>query len=93
MDVIAFALLGAACFVCSIGTARLVGCILDRRDAAILRQLREQDLIAAAEREHHRALFDYVDPCVAAAEERAERLNDATLCEREWQGYGEVLDA
>ncbi|WP_115562128.1 hypothetical protein [Xanthomonas arboricola] len=46
MDVIAFALLGAACFVCSIGTARLVGWILDRRDAAILRQFRQDDLIA-----------------------------------------------
>ncbi|MCE4373260.1 hypothetical protein [Xanthomonas hortorum] len=48
MDVIAFALLGAACFVCSIGTARLVSWILDRRDAAILRQFREQDLISRA---------------------------------------------
>ncbi|MFA1721303.1 hypothetical protein [Xanthomonas campestris] len=47
-DVIAFALLGVACFVCSIGTARLVGWILDRRDAAILRQLREDDLIRRA---------------------------------------------
>ncbi|WP_372163749.1 hypothetical protein [Xanthomonas euvesicatoria] len=47
-DVIAFALLGVACFVCSIGTARLVGWILDRRDAAILRQLREEDLIRKA---------------------------------------------
>jgi hypothetical protein len=83
-DVIAFALLGVACFVCSIGTARLVGWILDRRDAAILRQLREQDLIAAAEREHARALSDYFDPIAAAAEERADRLNDATLCEAEW---------
>ncbi|MCE4300314.1 hypothetical protein M0411_21100 [Xanthomonas hortorum pv. vitians] len=81
---IAFSLLGVACFVCSIGTARLVGWILDRRDAAILRQLREQDLIAAAEREHDRALFDYVDPVAAAAEERADRLNDATMCEAEW---------
>lgn len=48
MDVIAFALLGAACLVCSIGTARLVGWILDRRDAAILRQLRQDDLIGRA---------------------------------------------
>jgi len=48
MDVIAFALIGAAGSVCSIGTARLVSWILDRRDAAILRQFREQELIARA---------------------------------------------
>ncbi|XHH28266.1 hypothetical protein WIW49_12865 [Xanthomonas euroxanthea] len=84
MDLIAFAFLGAACAVCSIGTARLVGWILDRRDAAILRQLREEDLIATAERDHARAFADYFDPIAAAAEERADRLNDATMCEAEW---------
>lgn len=48
MDVIAFALIGAAGLVCSIGTARLVSWILDRRDASVLRQFREQQLIACA---------------------------------------------
>lgn len=93
MDAIALGLLAASALTFSFGTGRVFAWILDRRDAAILRHLREQDLIAAAERDHDCALFDYVAPCVAAAEERAERLNDATLCEREWQGYGEVRDA
>ncbi|MGQ5299440.1 hypothetical protein [Xanthomonas arboricola] len=45
---IAFSLLAAACLVCSLGVVRFVGWILDRRDVAILRQLREDDLIALA---------------------------------------------
>ncbi|MBO9879243.1 hypothetical protein [Xanthomonas sp. D-99] len=45
-----------------------------KRDARILRQ-REEDRIAAA---------DYLDPYIVAAELRAERLSDATMCEAEW---------
>ncbi|WP_434983117.1 hypothetical protein [Xanthomonas arboricola] len=45
-----------------------------KRDARILRQ-REEDRIAAA---------DYLDPYTVAAELRAERLSDATMCEAEW---------
>ncbi|MEA9737306.1 hypothetical protein VDF55_20795 [Xanthomonas campestris pv. raphani] len=45
-----------------------------KRDARILRH-REEDRIAAA---------DYLDPYIVAAELRAERLSDATLCEAEW---------
>ncbi|WP_460198904.1 hypothetical protein ACE15N_11035 [Xanthomonas campestris pv. passiflorae] len=66
MDVIAFALLGAACFVCSIGTARLVSWIFDRRDAAILRQLREEDLVASAN--HYRRISRLKSSVRAAAE-------------------------
>ncbi|MBG3850384.1 hypothetical protein ABQZ69_19135 [Xanthomonas sp. WHRI 8391] len=64
---IAFSLLGVACFVCSIGTARLVGWILDRRDAAILRQLREEDLIASA---NHHVRIARIKRSVRAAAER-----------------------
>ncbi|MBV6791806.1 hypothetical protein KWH10_21745 [Xanthomonas campestris pv. clerodendri] len=49
MDFIAFSLIaGACCLWLWIGTLRLVSWILERRDAAILRQFREQDLIARA---------------------------------------------
>ncbi|MCC4615664.1 hypothetical protein LL972_06495 [Xanthomonas campestris pv. asclepiadis] len=67
MDVIAFALIGAAGVVFSIGAARLVGWILDRRDAAILRQLREEDLIAAA---NHHVRIARIKRSVRAAAER-----------------------
>ncbi|AOY65994.1 hypothetical protein BHE83_05040 [Xanthomonas euvesicatoria pv. vesicatoria str. 85-10] len=69
MDVIAFALLGTACLVCSIGAARLVGWILDRRDAAILRQLREDDLIAQA---RHQVRIANLKRSVRAAAEAEE---------------------
>ncbi|WLA21971.1 hypothetical protein NDK37_11135 [Xanthomonas citri pv. glycines] len=48
MDVIAFALLVAACLACSLGWVELIRWIADRRDAAILCQLRQDDLIAEA---------------------------------------------
>ncbi|MCM5563270.1 hypothetical protein [Xanthomonas hortorum] len=67
MDLIAFALLGAACLVCSLGVVRLVGWIFDRRDAAILRQLREEDLIASA---NHDVRIARIKRSVRAAAER-----------------------
>lgn len=84
MDAIALGLLAVSALTFSLGTGRVFAWILDRRDVAILRQLREEDLIATAEREHARALAEYFDPIAAAAEERADRLNDATMCEAEW---------
>ncbi|MCL1551657.1 hypothetical protein [Xanthomonas nasturtii] len=45
-----------------------------KRDARILRQ-REKDRIVES---------DYLDPYIVAAELRAERLSDATMCEAEW---------
>ncbi|MDV7251316.1 hypothetical protein [Xanthomonas hortorum] len=64
---IAFSLLAVACFVCSIGTARLFGWMLDRRDAAILRQLREEDLIALA---NHDVRIARIKRSVRASAER-----------------------
>ncbi|WOB33280.1 hypothetical protein [Xanthomonas hortorum] len=64
---IAFSLLGAACLVCSLGVARFVGWILDRRDAAILRQLREEDLIALA---NHDVRIARIKRSVRASAER-----------------------
>ncbi|ASW45213.1 hypothetical protein LYZ89_22415 [Xanthomonas hortorum pv. vitians] len=64
---IAFALLGAACLVCSLGVVRFFGWILDRRDAAILRQLREDDLIASA---NHHVRIVRIKRSVRAAAER-----------------------
>ncbi|MCC4615642.1 hypothetical protein LL972_06385 [Xanthomonas campestris pv. asclepiadis] len=80
MDSLGFALLGAAAFVCSIGTARFVGWILDRRDAALIRKIEAEAMVAIAAMEH----ADYLDPYIVAAEQRAERLSDATMCEAEW---------
>ncbi|MBV6851818.1 hypothetical protein [Xanthomonas euvesicatoria] len=80
MDTNALALLGASALTVIVGLARLVAWILDRRAEAALRAHREQafiiesyaDLVASS------LAVDYVDPCVAAAEERAELMADAT---------------
>ncbi|WP_372498135.1 hypothetical protein [Xanthomonas vesicatoria] len=80
MDTNTLALLGASALTVIIGFARLVAWILDRRAEAALRAHREQVLII----ESYAGLVassleaDHVDPCVAAAEERAERMGDAT---------------
>ncbi|MFB9029812.1 hypothetical protein QSH50_021795, partial [Xanthomonas arboricola pv. pruni] len=54
MDLIAFALLGAACLVCSLGVVRLVGWIFDRRDAALIRQIEREALVALGHMEMQR---------------------------------------
>ncbi|TWQ28192.1 hypothetical protein FQJ96_00600 [Xanthomonas vasicola] len=80
MDTNTLALLGASALTVIVGLARLVAWILDRRAEAALRAHREQvfiiesyaDLVASS------LAVDYVDPCVAAAEERAELMADAT---------------
>ncbi|MBD4874158.1 hypothetical protein GUF86_08640 [Xanthomonas citri pv. citri] len=86
MDTQALALIGSSALTVTVGLARLVAWILDHRAEAALRAHREQvfiietyaDLVASS------LALDYVDPCVAAAELRAERLSDATMCEAEW---------
>ncbi|MBF9171891.1 hypothetical protein ABFU49_10050 [Xanthomonas campestris pv. campestris] len=80
MDTQALALIGASALTVTVGVARLVAWILDRRAEAALRAHRAQvfiiesyaDLVASS------LDVDYVDPCVAAAEERAELMADAT---------------
>ncbi|WP_355584407.1 hypothetical protein [Xanthomonas cannabis] len=54
MDLIAFALLGAACLACSLGVVRLVGWIAGRRDAALIRQIEREALIALGHMEMQR---------------------------------------
>ncbi|MBB3845588.1 hypothetical protein [Xanthomonas arboricola] len=54
MDLIAFALLGAACLVCSLGWVELIGWIADRRDAALIRQIQAEALIALGHMEMQR---------------------------------------
>ncbi|WP_349786399.1 hypothetical protein [Xanthomonas vesicatoria] len=80
MDTNTLALLGASALTVIVGLARFVAWILDRRAEAALRAHREQvfviesyaDMVASS------LAVDYVDPCVAAAEQRAERMGDAT---------------
>ncbi|ATS78457.1 hypothetical protein [Xanthomonas citri] len=80
MDTNTLALLGASALTVIVGLARLVAWILDRRAEAALRAHREQVFIieSYAELVSSSLAADYVDPCVAAAEERAERMDDAT---------------
>ncbi|WP_355584351.1 hypothetical protein [Xanthomonas cannabis] len=80
MDTNALALLGASALTVIIGIARLFAWILDRRAEAALRVHRQQVLIieSYADLVASSLAVDYVDPCVAAAEERAERMADAT---------------
>ncbi|MBV6690456.1 hypothetical protein KV692_22070 [Xanthomonas euvesicatoria pv. physalidis] len=80
MDAFGIALSCAAALLCSVGTARLIGWILDRRDAALIRKIEAEAMIAIAAMEH----AEYLDPYIVSAEQRAERLSDATMCEAEW---------
>ncbi|MEA9860398.1 hypothetical protein VDG01_09740 [Xanthomonas campestris pv. raphani] len=86
MDTHALALLSASALTVGFGLLRLTVWILDHRAQAALRAHREQVLIieSYADLVASSLDVDYVDPCVAAAEERADRLNDATMCEAEW---------
>lgn len=48
MDAFGIALSCAAALLCSVGTTRLIGCILDRRDAALIREIEREAAVAIA---------------------------------------------
>ncbi|MFL3642737.1 hypothetical protein [Xanthomonas campestris] len=54
MDLIAFALLVAACLACSLGWVELIRWIADRRDAALIRQIEGEALVALGHMEMQR---------------------------------------
>ncbi|WP_155767627.1 hypothetical protein [Xanthomonas hortorum] len=54
MDAFGIALTSAAALLCSVGTARVIGWILDRRDAALIRRIEREAVVALGHMEMQR---------------------------------------
>ncbi|MFA4683067.1 hypothetical protein P1994_01015, partial [Xanthomonas perforans] len=93
LQLLALIVIAPACLLLGQGITGLMFWRLDRKHAAMVSKIEQAALVAIAyreahilrQREHDRiAAADYLDPCIVAAELRAERLSDATMCEAEW---------